>query len=56
MVPGGCQKNLGFMLEAAEGFGVDDPIPVVLKGGSNATLFLWPNSSPALRTKLGIGR
>jgi len=55
MVPGGRQKHLCFMLEAAEGFGMDDPVPVMLEGRANTTLFLGQSSPPALRAELGIG-
>jgi hypothetical protein len=43
------------MLKAAEGFGMNDPVPVMLEGGANTALFLGKSSPPALRAELGIG-
>ena len=39
MVAGGGDENLGFMLEAAEGFAVDYPVPVPLKLGPHGRGF-----------------
>jgi hypothetical protein len=44
------------MFEPAEGFGMDDPVAVVLKSGPDAALFLCPYSPATLGTELGIGR
>jgi hypothetical protein len=44
------------MLEATEGFGVGDPVTVVLEGGPDAALILQDHSSPTLGAKLGKGR
>ncbi len=44
------------MLEAAEGFGVDDPVAVVLEGRPDAAFILQDLSSPTLGAKLGKGR
>jgi hypothetical protein len=39
MISHGNEKNLSFMLQSSKGFGMDDTIPVMLKGWSERTFF-----------------
>jgi len=53
MVAGGGQKNLRFMLEAAEGLAVDDPVPVPLVGDPNGAFLFGPEPAFALSASGG---
>jgi len=56
VIAGGGEEDLGLVLEAAEGLGVDDPIPVPLKGGTEITLPFFPRPPLGLAAQLGVGR
>src|SRR4030042_5033745 len=44
------------LLEATEGFRVDDPVAVSLEGGPDTAFVLYNPSSPTLGVQLGKGR
>ncbi len=46
VVPDRGQENLGFILEAAEGVAVEDPVPVALVTGADGALLLRAEASP----------
>ena len=56
MVAGGGQEHLGFMLEAAEGLAVDDPVPVPLVGASDGAFLFGPEPTFGVAAQGGIGR
>ncbi len=39
MIPLGGKENLGFILEPAKRFGMNNPVPVPLERGSNVAVF-----------------
>ena len=51
MVPLGGQEHLGLVLEAAEGLGVDDPVPVPHEAGAHRVGSLLP-----LSAQRGVGK
>ena len=53
MIPGGRQKYLGLVFQAAKGLGMNDPVPVPLKNGSNRAFFFGNLSSLAFGTESG---
>ena len=56
MVSGRGEKNLGFMFQPPEGFGMDDPVPVALKSGPQIARFWFAGKpSPGLAAQAGIG-
>jgi hypothetical protein len=54
VVAGRSQKDLGFVLEAAEGLAVDDPVPVALKNCAQITGRLMMQSAPRPAAETGV--
>jgi hypothetical protein len=51
----GSQENLRLMLQSPKGLGVDDPVPVMLKGWPKRTFLLNPLTPPGPGTQSGKG-
>jgi hypothetical protein len=49
------EKNLRLVLEASEGFRMDNPVPVPLEACPDFSFFFWLRSPPALRAETGFG-
>jgi len=56
MVTFGSQKDLGLMLQSAEGLTMKDAVPVLLKSRPYIARGLWPDPSLCLGTELGSRR
>jgi hypothetical protein len=56
VITGGSQENLGFMLQAPKGLGINDPVPITLKSGTQRTLVFFPHAAFGRTTQTGEGR
>jgi hypothetical protein len=55
MVAGGGEEHLGLVGEAAEGLGVDDPVPVALEGEADGALLFGAQAALAVAVETGMG-
>ena len=56
VVSGRRQENLGFVFQAAESFGMNNPVPVPLKSDPYITLRFRPQPSFAFLAETGVRR